>query len=314
MSAYPQNGPLTGILLVVFGSIAFSSKAIMIKLAYAAGMNLDAITLMTLRMSFALPFYLGMLWWLRKSTSHTPLTRHEKLLLIAIGTSGYYLASLFDFWGLEYISASLERLILYLYPTMVILLSAALGRRRPTRTQVLALSVSYLGIALVVASDFQSGGHDVSLGSMLVFASALSYALFLIGNGKLVGVMGSRRFTAWSMLIATSGVFLHFVIRADFAALQQPIVVYGWGLALGLVSTVAASFMLNAGLRRLGAETTVLLSMVGPVSTLALGALVLDERLVPIQWLGAALVLAGVVITGYPMARKSPLRKTGHSG
>ena len=128
----PPSVPLSGVFLVVLGSIAFSSKAIMIKLAYAVGVDLDAITLMTLRMGFALPFYLGMLWWLRDA-DHAPLSNVQRLLLVAVGVCGYYLASLFDFWGLEYISASLERLILYLYPTLVILISAALERRRPRR-------------------------------------------------------------------------------------------------------------------------------------------------------------------------------------
>ena len=289
-----------GTILVMLGAIAFSAKALLVKWAYLIDPTLQAIDLMALRMAVALPVYLVIAWWLGRG-DHPPLTGRERVHLLIIGLLGYYLASLLDFLSLHHITASLERLVLYLYPTMVILMSAYREGRRIGRAEQIALLVSYVGIAMVAVPDMRLGGTDVLLGVLLVFGSALSYSLFMVGNGVYVKRLGSKRFTTWSMLIATSAVLLHALIRrsleADSLVPDWAMEIWIAGLALGLFSTVLASYLLNAGLARIGPSATSMISLIGPVSLLFFAYLFLGEELQESQWLGSLLVLGGVVAT-----------------
>jgi len=286
---------LAGSVFILLGAIGFSSKSILIKLAYSDAVQIDAITLMTLRMMLSLPFFLLVAFWGRKTEN---AGRHIKdwLAIILLGVMGYYLASLLDFTGLQYISAGLERLILFLYPTLVVLLTALLYRRPVSRPQGWALLLSYLGILLVFGSGRQTGTTHLYLGVGLVFASALVFALFMTGAGHFIPRFGSRRFTAYTMSIAAVATLLHFIASHSIDRLLVSHQVFGLALMLALFSTVAPAFLMSAGIHRIGAGKASIISTVGPIVTIVMAYLVLGETLGGPQLIGAVLVFAGVLL------------------
>lgn len=281
-----------GLTLAVLGAIAFSGKAIIIKLAYRYGV--DAVTLIMYRMLLALPFFLAMAWWAGRGKP--PLSRRDILGLVLLGMSGYYLSSYLDFLGLQYISASLERLILYLSPTMVMLLGLLLYKRAISRGQALGMAVSYSGIVLVFVHEITLQGSDAVLGAALVFVSALLYAIYLVYSGELVQRLGSLRLVGWATTVACLCCILQFVLlRPLSAALVQPEVL-GLSLINALVCTVAPVLMIMMAVERVGPGTTSQAGMVGPISTLLMGVLILDEALTLWVLGGAGLVIIGIYI------------------
>ncbi len=298
MGPYPQSVPteraswLLGVGLVLLSSIAFSAKAVMAKLAYRHGV--DALTILGLRMAFALPFYLLVLA-VRSRRDAEPLTRRDLAVLFVLGLLGYYLASLFDFLGLQYISAGLERLILFTYPTLVVLLELVLFRRRITRLQVMALVITYLGIAIVFQSEITRAGDDVPLGAALVFASAVTYAGYLVGGGQLIPRIGAERFTAWALTVSAVAVLGH-ALGSGRSLLGLRAEVYELGLWLAVVATVLPTFLLAEGIRRVGPGPAAIAGTLGPVSTILLAHFFLGEPILPLQVAGAALVLGGATL------------------
>ena len=286
-------GPLCSVL----GVLGFSFKAIFVKLAYAWH-PVDAVTLLALRMLFAAPFFVAMAWWAGRRPDARPITRRDWRALVWLGFIGYYMASLLDFTGLVYITAALERLVLYLYPTMVLLLSVVLHGMRVTRRQVVALALSYAGIAFVFAHDLTLGGDARALwiGGALVFASALSYAVYLVGAADVIARLGSMRFTAWAMLASCVFVFAQFALTHDLAVLAVPRSIYALSLAMAVFSTVVPTWLIAEAVRRLGANTSSLMGSLGPVFTIGFGAMILGEAVHWIQLAGAALVLGGVML------------------
>ena len=285
-----------GSLCAVVGVFGFSVKAIIIKLAYAWDPSLDAVTLLTLRMLYSAPFFLAMAWWSGRDAE--PMSPGAWRRLLLLGFIGYYLASLFDFMGLAYISAGLERLTLFLYPTIVVLLSA-LWRKQPiTRRSVLALSLSYAGIVLAFWHDLSVTGdaHALALGGSLVFASAILYAVYLVAAGPIIARLGSTRFIAWAMLASTVFVLAQFALTRAASDLAVPLRVHALSLAMAVVSTVVPTWLIAEAISRLGANQTSLVGSLGPVFTIALGAVVLGESVQAVQLAGAALVLAGVML------------------
>ena len=299
---------LIGTAMVVLAAFGFSAKAILIKLAYQYQPDLDPITLMALRMCFALPLFLMVAHWKRGHIAETQTRQRDWALLLVIGVLGYYLASLLDFSGLQYISAGLERLILFLYPTLVVLLSTLFLGRRIGAYEVAALLLSYAGIAVVFAQQVGTAStgsdqHTLLLGALLVFGSALSFALFMMGSGELIRRFGSVRFTAWSMIVATSATLLHYAIshaaKGELDRLANlPPSIYLLALLMALTSTVLPAFLMNAGIQRIGASHAAIVSGGGPVMTLMLAWLVLGEVMSPLQLAGTALVLIGVWTVG----------------
>ncbi len=279
------------------GVLGFSFKAILIKLAYAWH-PIDPVTLLALRMLYSAPFFVAMAWWGGSASGATPFTGRDWRALAWLGFIGYYLASLLDFIGLKYISAALERLVLYLYPTLVVLLSALVLRKPISRRAVLALVISYAGIALVFVHDLEFAGDPQALwtGGTLVFGSAFAYALYLIGAGDVIARIGSMRFIAWAMLASTVFVLLQFAATRDFALLDVPPSIHALSLAMAIVSTVLPTWLIAEAIRRLGANTSSLVGSLGPVFTIGLGALILGEPVHWIQLAGAALVLVGVML------------------
>lgn len=286
---------LIGSAFVLLGAIGFSAKSILIKLAYADSAQIDAITLMTLRMLIALPFFLGVALW-----SRAPEAQERRMAdwiaLMLLGVTGYYAASFLDFKGLEYISAGLERLILFLYPTVVVFLTAMLYRRPITKPQRWALVLSYAGILLVYGNNPHAGSSDVSVGALLVFASAIVFACFMTGSGHFIPRFGSKHFTAYSMSIACAATITHFLTTKPIDQLVISTKVFGLALTLALVCTVAPAFLMNAGIRRIGAGQASIISTVGPVATLAMAYLLLDETLDLPQIIGSMMVLGGVML------------------
>jgi drug/metabolite transporter (DMT)-like permease len=279
-----------GLALAAGGSIAFSAKAIIIKLAYRHGV--DAVTLIMFRMLFSLPLFLALAWWAGRGKP--PLTRRDLAVVCGLGFCGYYLASFLDFAGLQYISASLERLILYLNPTIVLFLGAVLFKRRVQPRQLLALAVSYGGVLLVFGFEAKLTGRDTLLGAALVFGSAVSYAVYLVYSGAEVQRLGALRLTGWATSVACVLCILQFVLlRPLDAALVAPPVLW-LSVLNATLCTFAPVLMVMMAIERVGATLTAQTGMIGPLSTIAMGVLILGE---PFNaWVGAGtlLVLAGV--------------------
>jgi len=294
----PSPSASRGLALAAASAVTFSAKAIFVKLAFAAA-PVDAVTLLTLRMLWAAPGFVALSWWASRRAGQ-PWTRRRVFAVVGLGFLGYYLASLLDFLGLEYISAALERLVLFLYPTIVVLLSALLLRRPITRREGGALVLSYVGIAVVMAKDATAPADAAGLwiGCALVFASAVAYAVYLIGAQRLIASLGAVRFTAAAMLVSSSCAVVHFAATRPVTALLQPARVQVLAAAMAVVSTVIPTILLGAAIKRIGSGRTALVGSIGPVATIALGYAVLGEPITGPQLVGAALVLAGVVLVG----------------
>jgi drug/metabolite transporter (DMT)-like permease len=289
-----------GAAFVLVAAVGFSAKAIFIKLAYADSaltqVAVAPITLLFMRMAISLPFFLAIAWW--SSRGATPLSRRDWGALIVVGLMGYYGASLFDFWGLQYISAALERLILFLNPTIVVLLSAAFLGYRIHRRDVAALALSYAGIALVFVHDLFVNSNAVLFGSALVLISALLYAGYLVGAGQMVKRIGAVRFGAYASVVSTVAIMIHFLIAHKVTALAQPKQIWTLAAWMAIVSTVLPVLMMAEGMRRIGSSNAAMMSSIGPAATIFLGYIFLHE---PITWLqisGAGLVMVGVLMIG----------------
>lgn len=290
---------LVGTALVLASAFLFAIKAIVIKSAFAAVPALDGVSLLALRMLFALPFYVLIVWL--SPAPPAALSRQDWGLLWLAGLLGYYLASILDFIGLQYVSASLERLILFLYPTLTVLMTAVLHRQPISRTTLLAIVLSYGGTVLVMLGE---GPHmrvnsSLWLGSALVFAAAVAYALYLVMTPTLIARFGSLRLNGLSMSVACVAALLHFAIHQNdpvaFLA-QLPRSGWGYGLALGVFATVLPTVFLMMGIERIGPARAALISSGGPILTLLLAVAILGERLNGLQWLGVALNLGGVMM------------------
>ena len=216
--------------------------------------------------------------------------------IIFIGVVGYYGASYFDFLGLQHVSAGLERLILYLYPTIVVLISVLFLRRRFTRTDGMALVVAYAGILAAFWHDLRAGSGNVPLGATLVFASALTYALYLVLAGELVHRVGAIRLTAYAILVSTAAVMLQFMLQNPWSSFQQPAPVIWLSVVNGFFCTVLPAFATMLAIERIGAGRTAMVAMIGPMATIALAWVLLDEAISGWGMIGTALVLGGVLI------------------
>jgi drug/metabolite transporter (DMT)-like permease len=286
-----------GLAMGMLGAIGFSGKAIIVKLAYRHGV--DTVTLLMLRMLLALPFFIAMVWWTqhRKGSVPVRLSMREWLGVVWLGFCGYYLASFLDFAGLQYVSASLERLILYLYPTLVLLLGIVLYRKRASRHQWIGMAVSYAGVVAVFAHELHLTEADTGLGAALVFGSAVSYALYLSYSGELVRRLGALRLVGLASCVAC------VLCVGQFALLRPVSVVAELGAEVWWLSVLNASLctvlpvvLVMLSIERIGSALASQAGMVGPMSTLVMAALVLDEPLSPWLLLGTALVMSGVFI------------------
>ncbi len=281
-----------GIIYVVLAAIGYSAKAVLIKLAYVQ--QVDAVTLLTLRMGISLPFFM-LIWALKNGDTEYPKFRiSDGFAVLVLGLLGYYLANMLDFWGLEFISAGLERLIVFLYPTLVAIFSYIIFGRGMEKMEVVALVTCYVGISLILYRQIDISHPTILWGSSLVFGSAVAYAVYLIGSYRLITRLGPYRFTALGMTVACMACLVQFALTHPFSALDVSNEVYIISASMALFSTVIPSLLLSLGIQRIGPSQAALISSVGPVSTLILADLVLGETMSGIdELLGSGLVLMG---------------------
>ena len=279
-----------GLLFAILAACGFAAKAIFAKMAYRYGV--DGVTLVTMRLLLVIPLLLFFRLFQRRATQ--PLSRLDKGWLILLGLLGYYLSSLFDFLGLETVSASVERMILCLYPTMTVLLSAWLTHTpisRPTRN---ALLLSYSGMVLVLVPDLQSAQAQWQ-GVLFIIASTMTYAVYLTLSPPVIQRVGSMRFTELALSVSAGAMMLHFALtRPSSLLLSQPLPVWGYGVAMALFSTVLPLYALSAAMVRIGAGKSAIIGSLGPILTIIMSMQLLDEWLTPLQWCGVVLVLFGI--------------------
>ena len=281
-----------GLLLAVLGAIGFSGKAIIVKLAYRHGV--DAVTLLMWRMLLALPFFLAMAWWAGREKP--ALSRQDWRDIVVLGFTGYYLASYLDFAGLAHISASLERLILYLNPTLVLLLSVLFFHHRLQARQVVAMAISYAGVVAVFAHELSFQGSNTAIGAALVFGSAVSYAIYLALSGKVVQRLGSLRLAGLASSVACALCIAQFALLRPASAFLVPEPVMWLSLLNATACTVAPVLMVMLAIARIGAPLSSQVGMVGPMSTILMGVFILGEPMNAWIVLGTALVMSGVFL------------------
>jgi drug/metabolite transporter (DMT)-like permease len=293
LSRAPDRSLLPGLALAVFGAIAFSGKAIIVKLAYRYGV--DAVTLIMYRMLFALPIFVVMAWW--ASRGRPPLTGRDWLGVIGLGITGYYLSSFLDFLGLQYITASLERLILYLNPTLVLLLGWLLYRKNVRRMQLAGMAISYCGVLLVFGREVQAQGGQAALGTLLVFASAVTYAIYLVYSGELVQRLGSLRLVGLATSVACLCCLLQFaVLRPLVSALEVAPQVIWLSVLNATLCTAVPVLLVMMAIERIGPALSAQTGMVGPMSTILMGVLILGEPFTMWIAVGTVLVIAGIFV------------------
>jgi drug/metabolite transporter (DMT)-like permease len=297
----PVKARLTGALLVFVSGVAFSTKAVLVKLAYRHGV--DAVSLLALRFGFAAPFFAlgafgGRLHARFGPKSRAALSQRDVLSIIGLGVLGYYAASLTDFIGLRYISAGLERLILFIYPTLVVVIETWLFKARLGARKILALVITYAGIAIAFRGELGNFGSAVPRGAAWVFACALTYALYLLGAGRMVPKLGSQRFTSLALLAAAGATLVHAGVSGA-KILGLPTAVYEIGFVMALLATVLPAFLLARGIALIGSGPAAIISTVGPVSTILLAYFFLQEPLSGTELAGTALVIFGATVVAW---------------
>ena len=290
VQAAAQRALWPGFVMAILGAVAFSGKAIIVKLAYRYGV--DAVTLIMYRMLFALPMFLLLSWW--SGRGKPALTRRDWLVVSGLGFSGYYLASFLDFAGLQYITAGLERLILYLNPTLVLALGVVLFKQKVTRRQLISLAVSYCGVLLVFGHEVTLLGRDVALGAALVFASMVSYALYLVYSGEEVKRLGALRLTGIATSIACVLCIAQFFVLRPVSAMAVAPEVIWLSVLNATLCTFCPVLLVMMAIERIGAPMTTQVGMFGPLSTILMGVVILGEPFTAWIAAGTVLVLAGI--------------------
>jgi len=296
---------LWGVFIALLGAILFSTIAVFVKLAYQYGV--DALSLLLFRMLFSLPIFLAIAIYISTKKDTYKLKLKDYIQIALLGILGFYLASLFDFIGLQYISASLERLILFIYPTLVVLIGVFFFREKLTGLQIIALILTYIGILIVFAGNVEVGEKDkLYLGAVLVLGSAIFYAIYLVGSGRLLPKMGSWLFTSYALTVSSTAVIVHYLIsNQGIASLNFPYQVYMYAGLMASISTVIPTFLVSEGIRLIGASNASIVGSIGPVSTITLAYIFLGERLTTVQMLGGVLVLGGVLFISVQQKQKT---------
>lgn len=291
---------LNGFLITLIGAIFFSTKAIFVKVAFRE-INTDALTLLTLRMFFSLPFYLAAAYFTTRRRNNIKMTRKQWATVIFVGILGYYLSSLFDFIGLQYISAGLERLILFLYPTFAVLINAYFFKQKMSGVQKLALLLTYIGIGIAYFGELKIDNNNIHFffGSFMVFLCALTFSIYISVSGRIIPYIGATKFTAYAMLSSTAGIFIHFAIAGNIQTLNTGGGLWVYGILIALIATVIPSFLMSNGLKQIGSNNVAIISSIGPVSTIIQAHFILGEPLFAGQLAGTGLVIAGVLLIGW---------------
>ncbi len=285
---------ISGIILGVLGVVLFSSKAVMVKLAYQY--DVDAISILLLRMAFSLPFYIVIAYKYRHQNKGIEVRKTDHAWLIFFGVVGYYLASYFDFVGLTYIKASLERIILFLYPTIVILLNTLFFKQRITKVQAGAIVLTYIGIVIAFGGELTISGKNLYLGGLFILLSAITYASYLVGSGWLIPKFGVMKFTAHAMIVSCVCVFIHYIITSHVDLFSFSWEVYALGFLIAIFATVIPSFLVSASIKMISSSNFAIVASVGPISTIILAVIFLSEKLTLLQFFGALVVICGVML------------------
>jgi drug/metabolite transporter (DMT)-like permease len=289
-----SNTFLYGICIGILGIIMFSSKAVMVKLMYNYEVNsLDALLL---RMLFSFPIYLIIAYLYRNKEYPISTTHKDYLWIIVFGFLGYYLASIFDFIGLTYIKASLERIILFLYPTIVLLLNRFFLKTKISSKQLLAISITYIGIIIAFGQEVQFSGTETYIGGAFILLSAFTYASYLVGSGWLIPKFGVVKFTVYVMLVSCICVFIHYGIAGSFDLFNFPWEVYLLGFLIALFATIIPSFLVSESIKRISSSNFAIIAAIGPISTIILAVLFLKEKLSLLQYFGTMIVILGIVL------------------
>lgn len=284
--------PFAGAICVFLGAVFFSGKAILVKIGISEGASV--LTLLNLRMLISLPFFVVMAFY-QKSATQNRLTGKDYFTIIFLGISGYYLASYFDFEGLKYISASLERLIVFIYPTLVVVISALVFKTKIELKEVLSILLTYIGIAIAFFADSPVLSSEVVKGALFVFASAFTYAIYLIGSGQMIPKIGAARFTGFAMIVSTCSVIVHSLIMQDFTIVTSG-KIYVIGSMMAILCTVIPAILIATGIKLIGSGKASIIGSIGPVSTIGLAAVFLNETITIFQLLGTVLVICGVLL------------------
>lgn len=290
-----QRSLRNGVLFAVLSACGFSLKAVFVKLSYAAA-PVDALTVLAIRMGLALPLFLWLVW-LSRGAQQAPLTLADGVRVLLLGFLGYYLSSLFDFYGLQYISAGLERLILFTYPTLVLLLQMAFTRQRPSGRVLAAMGLCYAGLGVALLHDVRLEGSQgqILLGASWVFASAVTYALYYLGTSVVVQKVGSMRLAGLAGSASALMVLVHYGVSADVQQLAAlPGSVWLYGVLMALLSTVLPIYWMALAIQRMGATHAAAFGNLGPVLTVFASWALLNEAISLYQLAGLALVLFGV--------------------
>ncbi len=285
-----------GSILSLLGAVLFSTKAIFVKLAYRY--DIDSVSLLMLRMLFSLPIFVGIaIWALNQRKEGVSLVLASKWEILIYGLLGYYIASLLDLEGLQYIDASLERVIIFIYPTLVVVLSMIFLRKRITKLQGVAILTTYVGVVIAMAGHLQIESSDnLIYGVLLISGSAFIYAIYLIGSGEVAPRMGTKIYNSVAMIVACLAILMHNMIVHGFNLMSFEWQVYIYALLISSIGTVIPSYLMVEGVRLIGASKSSIIGTIGPISTIVLAAIVLEERITLVQWIGSLIVVGSVLI------------------
>jgi drug/metabolite transporter (DMT)-like permease len=292
-----------GFLWAVLGTILFSTKAILIKLCFKTT-NIDASSLLMLRMLFALPFYAAAMWYYFANQQLKKVKPSTYFAAGLIGLLGYYISSLFDFIGLQYVSASIERIILFIYPTLAVLLNLLIFKVAITKRQWLAILITYIGIGLAYWGELNQipDTKMFFFGTWMILLCAITFAFYLVGSGKIIPKIGAPQFTSLSMLAASVGIFIHYFVthQQGIASIVDMPILYSSSIwlviALAIIGTVIPSFLMSGGMKRIGSNDLAIITSIGPVSTLFQARWILNEAFSWEQILGTVFVVLGVIL------------------
>lgn len=298
MKHIPRSQLVSGIVICLIGAICFSTKAIFVKLAYR-DTNIEPVALLALRMVFSLPFFVTSAVITSSKSGNVRFTFRQWSYIALIGCLGYYLSSLLDFLGLQYVSAGIERLVLFIYPTLVLIFSKVLFKKYISRKQWVAVAITYVGLLAAFAGEASiHDTHDMMfyVGALYIFACAITYALYLVGSGRMIPEVGSTKFNSYAMSFASIGVLVHFFIGSDVHLTNLSPLVYAYAVAMAILSTVIPSYLVTEGIKRIGSDNAAIVGSVGPVSTILQAYIFLGEPVFAAQIFGTTLVLIGILL------------------
>jgi drug/metabolite transporter (DMT)-like permease len=293
---------ISGILIGVLGIVLFSSKAVMVKLAYQY--QVDALSLLLLRMLFSFPFYVVIAIIYSRKENSSILVQKDYAWVLFFGVVGYYLSSYFDFIGLQYIKASLERIILFLYPTIIIVLNKLFLKKPITPTQALAIFLTYIGIFITFFGEVVISGNDTYLGGFFILLCAIAYAIYLVGSGWLIPKFGVVKFTSYVMIVSCVCVFIHFGLFSNINIFSLQKEVYVLGFLIAIFATVIPSFLVSESISRINSSNFAIIAGFGPISTIILAGIFLNEVLTLLQLFGALVVIFGILLVSIKKGEK----------